>query len=96
MPIDPSKYPANWKQITWQIRTLAGNKCELCQAKNHEPNPVTGSKVVLTIHHIDQLEDPQENNSYPNLICLCQRCHLRLDLRKHMDNSRRTRERRNP
>jgi hypothetical protein len=40
-------------------------------------------KVVLTVHHIDS---DKKNNSKQNLIALCQRCHLRLDLQKHMKN----------
>lgn len=34
-------------------------------------------KIILTIHHIDA---DINNNDYSNLIALCQRCHLRLDL----------------
>jgi 5-methylcytosine-specific restriction endonuclease McrA len=77
MPIkDKSKYPANWKDISLQVRFEAGNQCELCDCRNGEPNPKTGSKVVLTVHHLDF--NPSNNKRY-NLIALCQRCHLRLD-----------------
>jgi hypothetical protein len=40
-------------------------------------------KIVLTVHHID---GNKKNNSKQNLISLCQKCHLRLDLAKHMAN----------
>jgi hypothetical protein len=40
-------------------------------------------KIVLTVHHID---GDKENNSKHNLIALCQKCHLRLDLGRHMKN----------
>jgi len=77
MPIkDKSKYPKNWDIISQQIRMLAGNQCEICDAKNGEPNPATGSIVVLTVHHCDF--NPSNNEEY-NLFALCQRCHIRLD-----------------
>ena len=94
MPIkDKSKYPANWAEISKAQRERAGNKCEMCGAVNHEPHPVTKSKVVLTVHHIEWLADPTINNAYPNLIALCQRCHNRLDLGKRQRNAAATRAR---
>lgn len=92
MPIkDKSKYPPDWKFISLRERHRAGNKCELCQATNYQAHPITGSKVVLTVHHIQYLEGP-ENNAYPNLIVLCQRCHNRLDLGMRIRNARKTRK----
>jgi hypothetical protein len=41
------------------------------------------TKIVLTVHHIDS---NKMNSKKQNLIALCQRCHLRLDLQKHMKN----------
>ena len=88
MPISTTKrklYPANWKDISWQVRAAAGNKCELCDAKNGKPHPVTGSKVVLTVHHLDF--NPGNNLEY-NLIAVCQRCHIRLDAKKKVYDRR--------
>ena len=52
MPIRPEnrqRYPSDWKLRSRFIRHFrAKNRCELCDAKNHEPHPVTGSKVILT------------------------------------------------
>jgi len=90
MPISKAKkklYPANWKDISWQTRAAAGNKCELCDAQNGKPHPVTGSKVVLTVHHLDF--NPQNNEKY-NLVALCQRCHNRLDAKKRAWNKKHT------
>jgi hypothetical protein len=59
MPIKPENkklYPKNWKQISLVIRERAQGKCEFCGAKNYEPHPRTGSKVILTYdakHHAD-------------------------------------------
>ena len=46
------------------------------------------TKVVLTVHHINH---DKTDNSKQNLICLCQRHHLRLDLAHHMANRRKNR-----
>ena len=85
MPIKPEnrkRYPENWREIRGLILERAQNKCEGtpdypdCQAENYQPHPVTGSKVVLTIAHMDQ---QPENNNPENLRGLCQRCHLNFD-----------------
>jgi hypothetical protein len=46
-------------------------------------------KIVLTIHHID---GDRTNNNDLNLIALCQRCHLKLDMGKHVKNRKRNKE----
>lgn len=80
MPIRPenrNRYPANWKQLSkWIREERAGNQCEWCGAKNHQPHPETGSMVVLTVAHLDHCP---ENVDLNNLKALCQRCHLRYD-----------------
>ena len=77
MPCDYSKYPEDWKEIRQTILERAENKCELCGAENYKPHWKTGNKVILTIAHIDQ---DRENNKEWNLLALCQRCHLKIDL----------------
>ena len=77
MPCDYSKYPENWKEIRKEILIRAGNRCELCGAENGKPHWKTGSKVVLTIAHLDQ---DRENNAKYNTRALCQRCHNIIDL----------------
>ena len=47
-----------------------------CAAVNGKPHPVTGSKVVLTVMHLNhQPEDVRDEN----LMAGCQRCHNRYD-----------------
>lgn len=88
MPFHKERYPANWKEISLRIRARAGGKCEFCGAENYKPHPITGSKVVLTVAHLDH--NPQ-NCADENLKALCQRCHLRYDIEHHKKNSANTR-----
>ncbi|XBQ15818.1 MAG: hypothetical protein ABL308_12775 [Oceanicaulis sp.] len=91
MPISKIKaalYPGGslnspeWRALRALILGRAGHACEgspaypECRAVNGAPHPVTGSKVVLTIAHLDH--DPA--NSHPsNLRAWCQRCHNTYD-----------------
>ncbi len=98
MPIHPenrARYPANWKEISRRIRVeRAGNRCEFvhdgirCRAVNGEPHPLTGSRVVLTVAHLDH---QPENCADDNLLAGCQRCHLRYDAEHHRQNRERRR-----
>lgn len=83
MPRDYSKYARNWKEIAKQTILNAENRWELCRAENGKRHWLAGSKVVVTVDHVDG--DKRINSKY-NLIALCQRCHLRLDLELHISN----------
>lgn len=89
MPIRPemkSRYPKGWKLRSRFVRVFrAGGKCEWCGAVNHQPHPVTGSRVVLTVAHV--FDRRPEAASLLNLAALCQRCHL-----KHDENERTVRK----
>jgi len=98
MPMDRSKYPDDWEEISHYIRFIrAGGRCEGsllypdCRAEHGKPHPVTGSIVVLTVAHLDH--DPS-NNDPTNLRAMCQRCHLAHDAELHRRNAARTRRRR--
>ncbi len=86
MPIRPenrARYPADWKDISRGLRETRGNRCEgspafpLCRAVNGKPHPVTGSRVVLTVAHLDHRP---ENCDPDNLRVWCQRCHNVYDM----------------
>ena len=88
-------YPADWERLSYRIRKVrALDRCECtgvcglhdgrCDANNAEPHPVTGSKVVLTVAHLDQ---DTWNNEDDNLCAMCQRCHLVYD-RNYYKNQR--------
>ncbi len=90
MPIRPEnrdRYPKDWKAISLEVREAAGWRCEGspawpdCRAANGEPHPATGSKVVLTVAHLNhQPEDNGEPGNRPNLKAWCQRCHNTYDM----------------
>jgi len=89
VPMDRSKYPDNWEEISHWVRfERAQGVCEGCGARHGEPHPITGSKVVLTTAHLDH--NPQNNNP-DNLRAWCQRCHLRYDARLHAKHAAKTR-----
>ncbi len=85
MPIRPEnrdRYPREWKTIRAAILARADNRCEGsplwpdCRAENGQPHPVTGSRTVLTIAHLDHTP---ENCDPANLRAWCQRCHNAYD-----------------
>ena len=94
MPISPEKkarYPKDWKLRSKFVRFYrARNKCEWCGAENYKPHPITGSKVVLTTAHV--FDHNPEAASLLNLAALCQRCHLRHDIKNHIRNRQENRE----
>ncbi len=71
MPIDYELYGREYVVLSRQLRTFG--KCANCGAENNVDHPDTGSKVVLTVHHLDC---DIHNNQILNLAPLCQRCHL--------------------
>lgn len=81
--------PKNWKDISFEVKQKAGWKCQCCGAAHEEPHPITGSKVILTTHHIDF--NP-ENNEPENLLACCQRCHNSLDREHRKETRRRTKD----
>lgn len=87
MPIkeeNKKRYPKNWKQISERIRfERANNKCEECGCENYQPHPITGSKVILTVAHLDH---QPENCEDDNLKAMCQKCHNNYD-RQHRNQT---------
>lgn len=104
MPVDWSKYPPNWRDLVAAVRERSQDRCECrgecgspachrspCEARNGQPHPVTGSRVVLTTAHLDH---DTTHNDLGNLRHLCQACHLRYDADFHRRNATKTRIRR--
>lgn len=92
MPCDYSKYPKNWKEIRARILEREAHKCKFCSAENYswvqrEHKPV---RIILTIAHLNH--DINDNRD-ENLAALCQRCHIRHDVKQHAWNAAQTRNR---
>ncbi|MFI9463808.1 hypothetical protein [Streptomyces xiamenensis] len=104
MPIRPEQralYPPDWPEISRRIRAdRAAWRCECdgrcgvphdagrCPAVHGQPSPLTGSRVVLTVAHLDH----QPTNCSPdNLMAACQACHLRYDADHHRQTAATTR-----
>lgn len=91
-PENLARYPKNWKtEIVPSIRRRSRGQCECtgqcgethdgnllgrCEAWNGEEHPITGSKVVLTVMHLDHQPEHCEPE---NLLHGCQKCHNRYD-----------------
>lgn len=95
MPMKREDYAPEWKTISHHIRfERAQGRCEWieggqrCEAIHGQPNPLTGSKVVLTTAHLDH---DTTNNDFSNLLALCQRHHLAYDAPLHAKHARETR-----
>lgn len=103
MPIRPenrARYPKNWPEISARIRTIrSGGRCECegecqrghqgrCGAWHGLDHPETGSKVVLTVAHLDHTP---ENCDPLNLKAMCNACHLSYDAPHHAQTRARTR-----
>lgn len=107
MPIRPenkARYPKDWRKISIEVRERAGWQCEGspgfypdCRALNSHPHPVTNSLVVLTVAHLDHVpENVGEPGNRPNLVAMCQRCHLTYDADHHRETAARTRREASP
>ena len=92
MPIKPenrSRYPKNWNtEIRPMILRRANNCCEFCGIPNYTVRE-NGSKVVLTIAHLDHTP---ENNDPSNLRALCQKCHNSYDATHRAETRRQAKE----
>ncbi len=108
MPMDRSRYPPNWEEISHRIRFVrAGGRCEGsprypdCRARDGQPHPVTGSIVVLTTAHLGtEKPDGTPGDKHDKMDCReenlrawCQRCHLAYDRADHVAAAARTRGR---
>ena len=101
-PENRDRYPANWPAISDSIRFgRAHQRCECegecgrgthglrrCPNRHGQPAYGTGSKVVLTVAHLDHVP---ENCDPDNLRAMCQGCHLHYDREHHRETAAATR-----
>ena len=97
MPVNWTRYPANWRQFSAEIRLIrAMSQCECTgQCGMHRPNPNPRrccelhhrparwfrGYVRLTVAHLCTCDPPCTIAAH--VIAACQRCHLRIDRYKH-------------
>lgn len=101
MTLDRSRYPKDWDKISLRIRERDGWHCKWCNNPGGQPHHITGSMVVLTVHHLGiPKPDNQPGDIHDkmdcrdeNLVSLCQRCHLWADREVHRQNAAKTRRR---
>jgi|SRR6185503_5265772 len=100
MPMDPSKYPPDWREIAARIKAEARYICEDCGMQCRTPDePFDTHRRTMSVHHIGVAKpdgspgDPHDKLDVrrENLLALCSRCHLARDLPLHIANAARTR-----
>ncbi|MCK5633257.1 hypothetical protein KAH94_05875 [bacterium] len=92
--VNKKLYSDSWPEIRLAVGERSGNRCEGspeypdCRVKNGDLHSVTGSKVVLTVAHLDH--DPTNNDDFEETMEIlslkksnfrhwCQRCHNTYD-----------------
>jgi hypothetical protein len=76
MPVDRSRYPADWPETARRIKAAAGWRCQRCGKQCRRPGePFDTHKRTLTVAHLDH--DPE--NPHARLAAFCAPCHLRYD-----------------
>ena len=77
MPMDRTKYPADWDEIARAIKEQAGWKCEQCNLQCRYPDEKFDThRRTLTVAHINHVEMDCRPE---NLVALCPKCHLAYD-----------------
>lgn len=83
MPMDRSRYPADWDAIARRVKDEAGWWCEGCGKQCRRPGePFDTHRRTLTVAHLDH--DPT-NCRRDNLADICAKCHLRYDAGHHAE-----------
>ena len=97
-------YPGHWKTLSHKIRhERARGRCECmgecglhrthpgprrCEEVNNTPAKWAKGVVVLTVAHLCRDSTCEDET---HLKAMCNRCHLRYDVKQHQQNSYRTR-----
>lgn len=84
MPVDYKSYHPKWKLISRLVRFKRANgRCEQCGAEHLKPHPISGKRTSLATAHLD---GDRNNNRFHNLAALCQKCHVRHDIKQQLWN----------
>ncbi|VEP11494.1 conserved hypothetical protein [Hyella patelloides LEGE 07179] len=87
MPLDLTRYPYNWQELSLSVREKNGWRCSCCGKRCYKlgeiPKELTRSEwsgAILQTHHRDF---NCSNNSPSNLTSLCSICHLNVHRNKY-------------
>lgn len=108
MPMDRSRYPKNWEEIAFEVKSEADWECQECGRPCRQPGEEWGyfAAEASSMGWADDLNHPQRftltvahlnqdpsDNDPTNLKALCAPCHLRHDAPFREANSMAKRER---
>lgn len=103
MPVDKSRYPADWDTIAMAVKETADWRCQDCAMQCRRPDePFDTHRRTMSVHHLGvDREDGTPGDMHDkmdcrreNLLALCSKCHLRRDLPSHILHAAETRRRR--
>ncbi len=82
MPVNPSLYPDNWKELALEVKEAARWQCQCCGKKCYEPGErpldLTRSEWTADILQVHHRNHNPEDNRLSNLMSVCAACHLSL------------------
>lgn len=103
MPVDYSRYPADWKAIALAVKEATDWICQDCGMQCRRPGEAFDThRRTMSVHHLGtphadgtpgDMHDKMDVRP-ENLLALCSRCHLLRDLPSHMAHAAETRRRR--
>ncbi len=82
MPVNPSLYPDNWKELALIVKENSNWCCSCCGKQCYRPGEIPENLTrsewtanILQVHHRNH--DPSQNQ-FSNLQAVCSACHLDL------------------
>jgi len=85
MPMQRSRYPANWDDIATSVEQAADWHCQLCGKQCRRPGESFDThRRTLTVAHIW----PDDHDTMASVVCvaaLCAACHLKIDVQRRAE-----------
>lgn len=82
MPLDLTRYPDNWTDLTLQVKETADWRCSCCGKKcyrpGEKPQRLTRSEWTADILQVHHRNHNTQDNRLSNLMAVCAACHLGL------------------